>query len=192
MSASSATVGRIVACTALAVLLGGYVGVVRGAEARLAAQVDDGVATARRTDDALRLLAAAPGLEAERRTLRDQLRQVDLGTDVAELVGHFLRSAADVAARHGASIVSVGAGDAAHPSGPAAEAVPLDVVLQGSYRALLGSLSDLSRTGVPCAIDVLSLSRVHPDGPDATLLAAVRISLQRLGASHTDAGIPTR
>jgi hypothetical protein len=76
----------------------------------------------------------------------------------------------------------VDAGDAAHPLDAQRDAIPLALELDGSYRAILDAIADLSRLGVPASVDVVSLARTHADGPDRTLTAALRVSLLRLAA----------
>ena len=182
MNAPRDTVARALALAALTVLVAGYALGARGEEQRIAAQLNQNGSTAERADDSLRSLAERPALEAERRRLRERLRRTDLGEDAARLVARFLRGAASTAERHGAAVVSVDAGDAAHPLDAQRDAIPLALELDGSYRAILDAIADLSRLGVPASVDVVSLARTHADGPDRTLTAALRVSLLRLAA----------
>jgi hypothetical protein len=171
---------RALALAALTVVVTGYAVGARGEEQRIASQLNLNGSAAERADDALRSLAERPALEAERRRLRERLGRTDLGEDAARLVARFLRGAASAAERHGATVISVDAGDAAHPLDVQRDTIPLALELDGSYRAVLGAVTDLSRLGVPASVDVVSLARTHADGPDRTLTALLRISLRRL------------
>jgi hypothetical protein len=182
MNASRDAVSRGLALAALTVLVSGYAIGARGEEQRIASQLNQNGSAAERADGALRSLAERPALEAERRRLRQRLQRTDLGEDAARLVARFLRGAAVAAERHGAAVVSVEAGDVAHPLDPRRDAIPLALELEGSYRALLAAITDLSRLGVPASVDVVSLARAHADGPDRTLTAALHVSLLRLAA----------
>jgi len=181
MNASHDAVSRGLALAALTVLVSGYAIGARGEEQRIASQLNQNGSAAERADGALRSLAERPALEAERRRLQ-RLQRTDLGEDAARLVARFLRGAAVAAERHGAAVVSVEAGDVAHPLDPRRDAIPLALELEGSYRALLAAITDLSRLGVPASVDVVSLARAHADGPDRTLTAALHVSLLRLAA----------
>jgi hypothetical protein len=181
MNASRDAVSRGLALAALTVLVSGYAIGARGEEQRIASQLNQNGSATERADGALRSLAERPALEAERRRLQ-RLQRTDLGEDAARLVARFLRGAAVAAERHGAAVVSVEAGDVAHPLDPRRDAIPLALELEGSYRALLAAITDLSRLGVPASVDVVSLARAHADGPDRTLTAALHVSLLRLAA----------
>ena len=191
----------VVCCVAVA----GYVVAVRIEGGRADERIAANALTAERLRAGSITLAQRPRLEAERARLRGLLRGVDTG-DATRLVAEFVRDAAHESARLHTVITAIGASNHPAPATapvnsatttPAATTttsantdpivlLPLDVTLEGRYLDVLATIRRLSRMHVVAAVEVGALARTNADSSDATLSAALRVSLAHLSSTDRD------
>jgi hypothetical protein len=173
---------RFLRFAAVVVVLGGYLALFHAGEQRLAARVAANAELAAQLDEAGRILAARPALETERSRLREQLRTVDLDSDRSLLVARFVHAAARIAVAHRTTVPAIAASGAANAAGTATpfDAIPLELAVEGRYVDVLTTIRALSNSRVLAAVDVVSLARKNADSDDATLVATLRVVLERL------------
>jgi hypothetical protein len=180
--------GRVVWFMTVLLLLAGYAGVVRAGDARIAEQRAAETAIAAHVDaDELRV-RAQPALASERARLRRRLRRFNLEEDEASLVARFVRDAVAIAARDRLRIIAIAAEQTPRVETPASSTAmagafaptPLELTVEGRYDDVLRGLRDLSRAHVLARVELAALTRTHPDGPGATVTAALHVTVERL------------
>lgn len=187
---------RFLRFAALVLVLGGCLTVYHAGEQRLGARIAANAELAAQLDAAARVLAARPALEAERGRLQEQLRTVDLDSDRSSLVARFVHAAARIAVAHRTTVPAIAASGSANASGAANaagsttpfEAIPLELAVEGRYADVLTTIGALSSSRVLASVDVVSLARKNADSDDATLVATLRVVLERFAPNaRTDA-----
>jgi Tfp pilus assembly protein PilO len=181
---------RLVRFAAVLVVLIGYLVVFHAGEQRLGARIDANAVLAAQLRDANRMLASRPVLEAERTRLRERLRRVDLDGDRSSLTARFVHAAARIALTNRTTIATIAASGSpgAADAGAPFETIPLELAVEGRYVDVLATIRALSSSRVLASVDVVSLARKNADAGDATLVATLRVLLERLApAVRSDA-----
>jgi len=134
-----------------------------------------------------RTQAQEPQLSRERERLRAQLAGMSIAGDPARIVARFVRDGERIASRHLVKITAISAPASAPQPGAAPsitadplQTIPLDVVVEGRYVNLLAAFRELSTTRVLAQVELASLARRNIDAPDATLSAALHVTLERV------------
>jgi hypothetical protein len=177
------TDAKLVRFAAVLVMLAGYGFVVRGGEARIAAQAAENQRGAERLAAGERALAGRAAFERERMRLRAQLRFADLASSRGELVARFVRDAAVLAAARHCAIVGIAAGVLQTPlraSDDPFEAIALETTVEGRYADVLATIRAFSMSRVLATVDVASIARKNANAPDATVSAVLHVALERL------------
>ena len=172
----------LVRFAAVFVALAGYLVVFHAGEHRLGARIGANAALAAQLRDASRILESRPALEAERARLRQRLREVDLDGDRSSLVARFVHAAARIALANRTTIPTIAASGSpgATDAGAPFETIPLELAVEGRYVDVLATIRALSSSRVLASVDVVSLARKNTDAGDATLVATLRVLLERL------------
>jgi hypothetical protein len=201
------TDAKLLRFAAVLIVLAGYSFIFRTGEARIAERRDGNARIAEQLGADIRTTALRAALIDERARLRKRLRLADASSDRSTTVARFLRDAAALATSHRTAISAVtatGASAAVPATGatgvstaaavPGSErgspavssedpfdAIPLDMTVEGRYGDVLATVRALSADRVLATVDVTSLVRKNAAAPDATLTAALRVVLERLG-----------
>jgi hypothetical protein len=200
------TDAKLLRFAAVLIVLAGYAFVFRTGEARIAERRDGNARIAEQLGADIRTTALRAALIDERARLRKRLRLADASSDRSTTVARFLRDAAALATSHrtaisavtasgaSAAVPATGATGVSTAAAPGSErglpavssedpfdAIPLDMTVEGRYGDVLATVRALSADRVLATVDVTSLVRKNAAAPDATLSAALRVVLERLG-----------
>jgi Tfp pilus assembly protein PilO len=175
--------GRGIWFCAVLVLLAGYACIFRVDEGRIEDRTAENAAIVGQLAADEARIRRRPELEAERVSLQERLRAVDLEADRTHLVAVFLRDAARIAARHHARISAVVAesdGASSPAAHPPFQGIPLELTIEGRYADILAAIRDLSASRVLAGVEVASLTRKQTDLSRTTLTSAVRVVIEYL------------
>jgi hypothetical protein len=137
-----------------------------------------------------------PELARQERTITGRLAALQLHADTSATVARFIRGTARVAASRHVDLVEIDQRAAVAPPATvplaaaesavdinALEAIPLDVTLSGTYRALLATICELAQVPLTMHIEIASIERdssTAGNAPGGPLTARLRVDLQRL------------
>jgi Tfp pilus assembly protein PilO len=177
-------VARTSAFAALAIVLAGYVVIVRPLEAAIAqryAALDDARAA---LVERLARTSMLPALERERQRRAEQVRLLHAGERRAAVVERFLHTVAGVAGRDAVAVESVAAATAAVPTAatatPVFEDLPLDVTVRGRYGDVIRAARDLNAGDALARITLAALANAQArPGERPQLNAAFHVTLLR-------------
>jgi Tfp pilus assembly protein PilO len=143
------------------------------------------------------LLAQRPALAREVAAVDEQLHELRYQGDTPTAVARFIHLTANIAIARGVRLAQIDAHTAsgfaapettriARTSGGAItiEAIPLDVTLRGSYRALVQTIRDLASAPMPMHIEIAAIERDATVATDTRsigqLTARLHIVLERV------------
>jgi hypothetical protein len=186
------SVVRLLWSLTVVLALGGYLGVIRAGEHRIAQERALEASLAVRLDAAERRLRAQPAAARLRDALRQHVRRFALEGDESALVARFVRNAAAIAARDEVRIVAIAADPAPRvdqPATPGAAPSPfavtsLDLTLEGRYANVLRTARELSQGRVLARVALEEIARTQRDGPGPKVTARLRVQVERLAAEE--------
>jgi hypothetical protein len=170
---------------ALLAALAGSSLVVRVAEHRIDEQIVANVRLQTATDNAWAAAAGRAATDSALERLRRALAPTLAARDATARSAAFVRDAARIAALHRTHVAAiVPAARIVRLTVPsnAAAAPPetaYEITLEGRYADLLATLRALAQLRPPANVDLTGLTRKNPNAPDATVIAALRVSLTR-------------
>ncbi|MEA2721271.1 MAG: hypothetical protein QOJ39_3135 [Candidatus Eremiobacteraeota bacterium] len=183
------TDAKVVRFAAVLVVLAGYAFVFRSGEARVNAGIAANANVAEALRDGERTLQSREAFVRERGRLRERLHHADFALDRSALVARFVRDAAAIAVRHGCAITGMTASGATPltATGPTPltgddvfEDITVEMAVEGRYAGVLATIRALSAGRVLASVDVTSVARKNAASADATLIASLRVVLERI------------
>ncbi len=198
---------RRTALVAGAIALTASAGVYQMAELQRTARIADTARVMNAIDAADAAIAQRASLTARRERLRTTLGTTLRTIDPASRVASFVRDTARIATRHrtmiasivpqvtpGAALPSTTGGAISGPTagpGTSSETVALNVTVEGDYRDVLATVGDLASLTYPADVALTSIARQNPHASEATVTAAIRVTLDTLSSGdRSAAGYP--
>lgn len=175
------------AAAAVAILIAGYVALVRPLESASNDRYADLDAARAALERSVAMTRRLPALDAERSTLAGQLARVHAGERRAATIERFLRNVASVGARDriavqsmtGGAIAPVMAATAHAAPAPLLDEIPLELAVRGRYGDVIHAVRDLNASDVAACIALASLGNADRRGAAPQLTAAFHVILLR-------------
>jgi hypothetical protein len=177
---------RTSAAAAGAILIAGYLALVRPLESAAGDRYADLDAARAALERSVAMAQRIPALEAERSALGADLARIHAGERRAATIERFLHNVADIGARDAVTVQSIfgstlpsatPAPRAATP--PPLDEIPLDLALRGRYGDVIRAVRDLNAGDVAAGMTLASLGNADRRGAAPQLTAAFHVLLLR-------------